>query len=39
MGHGIEVRLEVSDGDPVDRVRAALRGWTVVLPRDFITSG
>ena len=38
VGHGIEVHLDVADGDPVDRVRAALRGWTVVLPRDFVAS-
>jgi hypothetical protein len=38
VSHGIEVHVEVTDGDPVDRVRNALRGWTVLLPRDFIRS-
>ena len=38
VGHGIEVHVEVTDGDPVDRVRSALRGWTVLLPRDFVPS-
>lgn len=35
VGHGIEVRLEVAEGDPVATVSDALRGWTIVLPRDF----
>lgn len=36
VGHGVEVHLEVAtEGDPVATVRDALRGWTVVLPRDF----
>jgi hypothetical protein len=39
VGHGIEVHLEVAEGDPIDRVRAALRGWTVLLSRDFASSG
>jgi hypothetical protein len=38
VGHGIEVHLEVAEGDPIARVRDALRGWTVVLPRDFVAS-
>ena len=38
VGHGIEVRLDVAEGDPVDRVRDALHGWTVLLPRDFVSS-
>jgi hypothetical protein len=38
VGHGVEVHLDVAEGDPVDRVRAALRGWTVLLPRDFVRS-
>lgn len=37
VGHGVEVHLEVPDPDPVAAVTTALRGWTVVLPRDFAT--
>jgi hypothetical protein len=39
VGHGIEVHLEVAGEDPVTRVREALRGWTVVLPADFVGTG
>jgi hypothetical protein len=39
VGHGIEVNLEVPDEDPISRVREALRGWTVVLPADFMRVG
>lgn len=39
VGHGIEVHVEVADGDPVATVADALRGWTVILPRDFVARG
>lgn len=38
VGHGIEVHVEVAEGDPVATVSDALRGWTIVLPRDFISA-
>ena len=37
VGHGVEVHVEVASGDPVATVSDALRGWTVLLPRDFVS--
>lgn len=34
VASGVEVELVV-EGDPVEIVTSALRGWTVLLPSDF----